>query len=193
MPNVEALPPEAVRDPKLKAAIADLERRQMPGSWFVRLLARTPEHGKALLEMLHVVNEGGRLPARLKSLVLFLLAKMAGDAYFGDGLRAHIARSYGISGSHLDSLVTDYDESSDLDERERLALRYAEQMFLDSKKIDDDFYGELKRVFSQPEIMELATIVGVNYAVYLLVSTLEATVADDQVGASARLGSRRKT
>jgi alkylhydroperoxidase family enzyme len=49
------------------------------------------------------------------------------------------------------------DESSDLlTPRERAALRFAEKMAVDHRKIDDAFWAELRRHFSEAEIIELA-------------------------------------
>jgi alkylhydroperoxidase family enzyme len=48
------------------------------------------------------------------------------------------------------------DESSELlTPRERAALRYAEKLAVDHHKIDDGFWAELRRHFSEAEIIEL--------------------------------------
>jgi alkylhydroperoxidase family enzyme len=43
-----------------------------------------------------------------------------------------------------------------LSPRERAALRFAEKLAVDHHKIDDAFWSELRRHFSEAEIIELA-------------------------------------
>ena len=48
------------------------------------------------------------------------------------------------------------DETSDLlSPRERMAIRFAEKLAVDHHKIDDQFWTELRRHFSEAEIVEL--------------------------------------
>ena len=50
------------------------------------------------------------------------------------------------------------DETSDLlSPRERTAIRFAETLAIDHHKIDDAFWAELRRSFSEAEIIELTT------------------------------------
>ena len=48
------------------------------------------------------------------------------------------------------------DESSDLlSPRERVALRFAEKLAVDHRKVDDALWDELRRHFSEAEVIEL--------------------------------------
>jgi alkylhydroperoxidase family enzyme len=48
------------------------------------------------------------------------------------------------------------DESSDLiTPRERVALRFAEKLAVDHRKVDDALWGELRSHFSEAEVIEL--------------------------------------
>ncbi len=48
------------------------------------------------------------------------------------------------------------DESSDLlSARERAAIRFAEKLAVDHRKVDDALWAELRRHFSEAEIIEL--------------------------------------
>jgi alkylhydroperoxidase family enzyme len=42
-----------------------------------------------------------------------------------------------------------------LSPRERVAIRFAEKLAVDHRKIDDAFWAELRRHFSEAEIVEL--------------------------------------
>ena len=50
----------------------------------------------------------------------------------------------------------DDDSSDQLTPRERLAVRFAEKLAVDHRKIDDAFWDELRAQFSEAEIIELA-------------------------------------
>ena len=48
------------------------------------------------------------------------------------------------------------DEASDLIRpRERAALRFAEKLAVDHRKVDDELWAEMRRHFSEAEIIEL--------------------------------------
>ena len=49
------------------------------------------------------------------------------------------------------------DENSDLlSPRERAAIRFAEKLAVDHRKVDDAFWSEMRSHFSEAEIVELA-------------------------------------
>jgi alkylhydroperoxidase family enzyme len=51
-------------------------------------------------------------------------------------------------------------EAADFTEREKLALRFAERMALAHHQLDDPFFRDLRRVYSDAEILELGMITG---------------------------------
>jgi AhpD family alkylhydroperoxidase len=62
-------------------------------------------------------------------------------------------------------------EADDLDERERVAIRFGELMATNHLAIDDAFYDRMREVFTEPEIVEL----GLNVAMFVGVGRLSAT------------------
>ena len=46
------------------------------------------------------------------------------------------------------------------DQREQLALEYAERLTIDHHNIDDAFFERLKTEFTDPEILELGMMIG---------------------------------
>lgn len=177
MPNVDAVPRDAIVDPELVAAL-DRADADGAGSWLVRFVAHAPAQGNPLLRMLDAVNGGDALPARLRHLLRLLLAQMAGDPYTSSLNEQALLRE-GFDPAFLADLRWSYSEADALETRERLALRYAEQMFLDAKANDDAVYDELREHFTEAEIMRIAVITGVNYAMSLLLRTTGATADDD--------------
>jgi alkylhydroperoxidase family enzyme len=63
-------------------------------------------------------------------------------------------------------------EADDLDDRERLAIRYGELFATNHLAIDDAFYDRMKELFTEPEIVEL----GLNVAMFVGVGRLSATL-----------------
>jgi alkylhydroperoxidase family enzyme len=175
--NVDPLPRTAIDDPELLASLARADERGA-GAWLVRLVAHAPAQGNPLLDMLEVVNGGDELPARMRHLIRLLLAQMAGDPYT-TGLNERALVLEGFDPTFLANLRWTYDDAPTLEPREKLALRYAEQMFLDAKGNNDAVYEELHRHFTEPEIMRIAVITGVNYAMSVLMCATGAVPEDD--------------
>ena len=66
-------------------------------------------------------------------------------------------------------------EDADLPRREKLAVRFAERMAVDHQNVDDEFFAELRREFTDPEIFELGMITGmfIGYGRLLAMLDLE--------------------
>ena len=65
-----------------------------------------------------------------------------------------------------------YRESSILTDREKAAVRYAETLAGDHKSASDDLFDELRRYFTEPEIVDLGwrivTFVGYGRFIHVL-------------------------
>ena len=74
-----------------------------------------------------------------------------------------MARRLGWSDDLLAHLA-DFAGRSDLTDREKAALRFAERMTTDPHHVDDALWQELRRHFDEGEVVELASVVGLfNY------------------------------
>jgi alkylhydroperoxidase family enzyme len=163
-----------IADPELVEAMERSDRTGLPGSWLIRLFARQPESARLMIPMLDTLNRGDALSSRLKEMVRSLLAGMVDDAYYA-GPRSREAIEEGVTPELLEAARTDYEDDPRLTARERLALRFAEQLFLDSTKIGDAFYADLKAEFTEPEIMELGTFASITYGLCVVTASLGAT------------------
>ena len=85
-----------------------------------------------------VAHDTGTVDHLLKEIIRILLARFVGD---GALCRRRLLCRLAFSPA------------------ERLALRYADQMFLDASKVDIAFYAELKQHFSEAQIMELGAFI----------------------------------
>lgn len=64
-------------------------------------------------------------------------------------------------------------EAGSFSVREKLALRFAERMAVDHHRLDDAFFLELRREFTDPEIYELGLITGQFIGYGRLISMLD--------------------
>jgi alkylhydroperoxidase family enzyme len=57
--------------------------------------------------------------------------------------------------------LDDYEASARFTEREKVALRYADAITWDPSAADDAMWADLRRHFSEPELVEIGYLVGV--------------------------------
>ena len=73
----------------------------------------------------------------------------------------------------IDEGIARYQESARFTPAEKLALRYSELMALDPARIDAQFYDELRRHYSDEEIIELGSFIGFNIGFHTFFGTLK--------------------
>jgi len=174
MPRIEPVRREDIKDPELQELIARCERLGVPDALFPLILARVPAYAKALLRALLMSHESGNVDHKLKEIVRVQLARFAGDRYFS-ALRSKRARDAGLDEATIEAGSGDYDDDPRFSEAEKLALRYSDQMYLDPGKVDAAFYDELKKHYSEAQIMELGAFIALHYGMQLFMRTLDAS------------------
>ena len=73
----------------------------------------------------------------------------------------------------IDEGIANYRDSPKFTEAEKLALRYSELMALNPGAIDANFYDQLRRHYSEAEIVELGTFIGFNLGYHTFFGTLK--------------------
>ena len=74
-----------------------------------------------------------------------------------------MARRLGWSDDLLQHLA-EFETRNDLTDREKAAIRLAEQMTRDAHRVSDEQFAELRRHFDEGEVVELASAIGLfNY------------------------------
>jgi alkylhydroperoxidase family enzyme len=68
----------------------------------------------------------------------------------------------GASAEKITAVLGDYKKSPALSARERAAVELAERMTHTNKRVTDKFFSQLKKHFSDEEIVELAAVVGLE-------------------------------
>jgi len=164
---VQPLELDQIADPELRDLVVRSEELGVPGGTFARILARKPEHAKATLKVMLLKFYEGNIDHRLKEIIRIQLARFTEDPYFSS-LRSTKAREMGLSEAEIDAGSGDYEESEFFTEAEKVALRYADQMYLDSTKVDKAFYDELKKHYSEAQIMELGAFIALFHAAHMV-------------------------
>jgi alkylhydroperoxidase family enzyme len=173
MTYIKPVPREAINDPTMLNLMAEADRLGVPDDLFARLVVRAPEQAKPFLRALVMSHAEGNVDHRLKEVIRVLLARFAGDRYFS-ALRSRKAQEMGLDEERIEVGCQNYEDSELFSESERWALRYADQMFLDSSKIDASFYAELKKHFTEAQIMELGAFIAFHYGMQMFMRALGA-------------------
>jgi hypothetical protein len=174
MTYIVPLPKDAIADPELRALMAETEALGVPDDLFPRILARAPEQAVPLMRALIMSHAQGNVDHRLKEIMRILLARFANDKYFAS-LRSAKARAMGLTEQRIDDGCFAYeDDAKGFSAAEKCALRYADLMFLDANQLDKSFYDEMKRYWSEAQIMELGAFIAFHYGMQMFMRSLGA-------------------
>jgi hypothetical protein len=177
MSHIAPLPKEAIADPELRALMAEGEALGVPDDLFPRIIARAPEQAVPLMRALLMSHAQGNVDHRLKEIMRILLARFAGDKYFAS-LRSNKARAMGLTKARIDEGCFAYEDAGKgFSEAEKCALRYADLMFLDANQVDKAFYDEMKKYWSEAQIMELGAFIAFHYGMQMFMRSLGASTA----------------
>jgi alkylhydroperoxidase family enzyme len=173
MTYIAPLKREQITDPELLDLMAQGEALGVPDDLFARLVARAPAQAKPLLRALILSYAEGNVDHRLKEIIRIQLARFAQDPYFAS-LRSRKAREAGLTEDEIEAGCGDYEDASCFTEAEKVALRYADQMYLDPHKVDGELYAELKSHFTEAQVMELGAFIAFHYGMQMFMRTMGA-------------------
>jgi len=159
--GIAPLPVDALEDQELRALIAQAAALGVPDERFAGIVARVPHYAKALLRAMLLSHAGGSVDHRLKEMIRVQLAGFARDPYFAS-LRSTKAIGEGLTEERI-AASNRYENDDRFSEAEKWALRYAERMYLAPHEIDAAFYAELKRHYTEAQIMELGAFIAFHY------------------------------
>ena len=137
-------------------------------------LPRKADAGMPLMRALLMSHAQGNVDHKLKEIMRVLLARFASDKYFS-ALRSRKARDMGLTEDRLNEGVSEYeDDTKGFSEAEKCALRYADLMFLDANQLDKAFYDELKKHWSEAQVMELGAFIAFHYGMQMFMRSMGA-------------------
>ncbi len=145
---------EHEQTPETRAMIASAECTGAPDPRVVSLMVRNPKAGRAWVRYWNALLYDGVLPHKLKEMCRIKISVGHRCGYCST-VRSNVAREEGLT-ENLVEEIFHYATSTRLTDREKAALRYADLFKSGDDAIDDDrVYAELKRHFTEEEIIEL--------------------------------------
>jgi AhpD family alkylhydroperoxidase len=117
-----------------------------------KVLAHAPDIAKGVAGFLKPLLSDGALSGWYKELVAVRVAILQESEY---AIRAHAASAKKKgAGDEQIAGVQDF-EKGPFSEKERAGFRAADRLHLGARGVDDAFYGEVRRFFSEDEVIEL--------------------------------------
>ncbi len=148
--------------PETRAMIESAKRTGAPDPRVVSIMARSPA-GRAWVRYWSSLLYDGLLPHRLKEMCRIRIS-VGHQCGYCSTVRSNVAKEEGLTEA-LVAEALDWQASTQLNERERAALRYADLFKSGDDAIDSDaVYDELRRHFSEEEIIELGLFCGETVA-----------------------------
>jgi alkylhydroperoxidase family enzyme len=131
-----------------------LQQRGVVPNMF-KVLANIPALAQGVVAFLKPIVGDGALPGWYKELIATRVCILHNFDY---GIRAH-SLSAKQKGAREEQIAALQDfERGPFSEAEKLGFRYADRLHRSPDEIDDDFYGQLKAVYNDPQIMELTAV-----------------------------------
>jgi uncharacterized peroxidase-related enzyme len=136
------------------AAVYDalLRQRGVVPNMF-KTLAHTPALALGIAGFLKSLLSDSALPGWYKELLATRLSVLQNSQY---AISAHAlsAKQKGASDGQIAASQSDF-ETGPFTEKEKLGFRCAERLHRSPQEVDDSFFAELKRIYSDSEIVEL--------------------------------------
>ncbi|HET9582135.1 MAG TPA: hypothetical protein VFP76_04905 [Gemmatimonadota bacterium] len=157
-----------IKDERVRKGFDDMARRMGEVTENLRILAHKPLYVDLIRVVSNTIDEPTEIEAELKQMVELKTARLTGCEYSVDLLEGNLLQK-GVGEAKLRELDF-YEESSLFDEREKIALRFAERMVLDA--VDDTLFHETRRTFTIEEMLELVMSIALESFYSLLNRTL---------------------
>jgi AhpD family alkylhydroperoxidase len=161
---------ESEKTPRITAMIESAKKTGAPDPRVVSIMTRS-EVGTAWVECWNKVLYAGVLPHKLKEMCRIRIS-VAHQCGYCSTVRSNVAKAEGLTEDMIDDLPN-YATSCKFTAREKAALHYADLFKQGEHAIDkDEVYQELKKHFSEVEIIELGMLCAQTDGVGKLVKSL---------------------
>ena len=157
MPRLEPLAPENIPDFDELFPATARNGREVPN--LLLTLARKPDILRALMHLRRTVLAPGTVSSELKNLVSQVASMSAGCRYCA----AHTSRfgsEMGVDERRLDE-IWNFERSALFTEAEKAALRVAQAAVQVPNLVSDEDFAELNSYFSEVQIIEILSVIGV--------------------------------
>ena len=146
---------------------------------FPRILGLVPGYAEAIHDAMHQAHALGTVDHSLKEIIRIQLARTAQDPYFGN-LRSNQAVGDGLNEERIGAGSGDFEHDPQFTAAEKWALRYGYLMYREPEKINQAFYEEGKRHFTEAQIVELGGMIAIHYGMQVFMRTLQPGLENHQ-------------
>jgi AhpD family alkylhydroperoxidase len=161
---------ENEKTPKTREMIESAKRTGAPDPRVVSIMTRS-EVGTAWVECWNKVLYTGLLPHKLKEMCRIKIS-VAHQCGYCSTVRSNVAKAEGLTEAMINDLF-DFENSKLFTAKEKAALRYADLFKQGEHAIDkDEVYDDLRKTFSEEEIIELGMLCAQTDGVGRLVKSL---------------------
>lgn len=165
MVRLPPVDPESIEDERVRKEFQDMQRRMGEITENLLILAHKPLYVELIGTVSDTIDAPTEIDPALKQLVELKTARLTGCEYSVDLLEGCLLQK-GLGEAKLRELDF-YEESTLFQDREKLALRFAERMVLDA--VDDTLFHQTRRTFTTEEMLELVMTVALE-SFYCLVN-----------------------
>jgi AhpD family alkylhydroperoxidase len=183
--RISYVDPDSVDDPVLAAILEESRRYGTPRLESQAIRAHVPAVLRTFAASWQQVFREGVLDHKVKELARVFIAKTL-DCGYCAGQRSHLAAGQGVTEDSYDELI-DFRTSERFTPREKVALRWAEAIAWDPGLADDELWAALHAEFSEPELVELGSFIGLTMGQQRFLKTLQIKHGDLGVGSIAGL------
>jgi AhpD family alkylhydroperoxidase len=146
---------DAEKTPRDRQMIESAQRTGAPDPRVVSIMVRNPKAGAAWVEYWNKLLYEGVLPHKLKEMCRIRIS-VAHECGYCSTVRSNVAKAEGLTEDLVTGLLGEYAGDDRFSAREKAALRYAGLFKQGEHAIDrDEVYAELRRHFTDEEIIEL--------------------------------------
>lgn len=135
-----------------------------------KVMANSPEVGRAFLRLGNRILFKSRLNPRLRELAILRVGDLA-KANYEFTQHVPIARRVGVTAAQIEALPL-WKGSTLFNDQERAVLQYTDEM-AEKIRVSDDTFAKVKAFLSDQEIVELTTTIGYYGMVSRILETLQ--------------------
>src|SRR5262249_14900740 len=185
MPRISYID-DSRKTPQVTALIESAQKTGAPDPRVVSIMTRS-EVGAAWVECWNKVLYHGLLPHKLKEMCRIRIS-VAHQCGYCSTVRSNVAKAEGLTEDMISDLVGGFETSTQFTAREKAALRYADLFKQGEHAIDrDEVYDELKKHFSDEEIIELGMLCAQTDGVGKFVKSLDVLSWDEACALNPKL------
>jgi uncharacterized peroxidase-related enzyme len=156
MARIKYIEEDEAKDTRVKEAYERMRKKRGKVTHIYKALAYKPSVLSTIGPFVAAVQEPDELDAKLKERVILKVSKINRSAYC---YHAHQQISKKMGFTEMEILEVDNPENANISEAEKVALKYAEVMTISPGNISDALFNELKKQFSDSQIVELTSLI----------------------------------